>query len=118
MGVAREMISHTTFGNRQIRGTTLPTSRKRERSFHRFADATGGDGVFRQLVLARIFNPQYLLDGGRVLEEAGVVPASYPAINRRLRARATGSWREKLSAACAARAGLGPASLVLYDVST
>ena len=30
----------------------------------------------------------------------------------------TGSWREKLSAACVARAGLGPASLVLYDVST
>jgi len=28
------------------------------------------------------------------------------------------SWRQQLSAACVARAGLGPASLVLYDVST
>jgi hypothetical protein len=28
------------------------------------------------------------------------------------------SWRQALSAACAGRAGLGPASLVLYDVST
>jgi hypothetical protein len=27
-------------------------------------------------------------------------------------------WRQRLSAACAARARLGPASLVLYDVST
>jgi len=83
-----------------------------------FEDATGGDGVFAQLVLARIVEPTSKLDSGRVLEEAGVVPASYPTINRRLRAYATGSWREKLSAACAARAGLGPASLVLYDVST
>jgi hypothetical protein len=28
------------------------------------------------------------------------------------------SWRQQISAACAAHAGLGPASLVLYDVST
>ena len=28
------------------------------------------------------------------------------------------SWRQKISAACAAHARLGPASLVLYDVST
>jgi ABC-type hemin transport system ATPase subunit len=33
-------------------------------------------------------------------------------------AHAKAAWREKLSAACAAHAGLGPASLVLYDVST
>ena len=31
---------------------------------------------------------------------------------------ATDSWRRKLAAACAAQAQLGPASLVLYDVST
>jgi hypothetical protein len=43
---------------------------------------------------------------------------SYPTLNRRLRAFAVPSWRQRLSAACAARAGLGPASLVLYDVST
>ena len=75
-----------------------------------------GCGV-RQLVLARIIEPSSKLDSARMLEEAGVAPTSYPVINRRLRVYATGSWREKLSAACAARAGLGPASLVLYDVS-
>jgi hypothetical protein len=53
-----------------------------------------------------------------VLEEAGVAPASYPTVNRRLRVYARDSWRQRISAACAARAGLGPASLVLYDVST
>jgi hypothetical protein len=74
--------------------------------------------MFRELVLARIIEPASKLDSARVLEEAGVVPASYPTVNRRLWVYATGSWREKLSAACVARAGLGPASLVLYDVST
>jgi hypothetical protein len=80
--------------------------------------ATGGDEVFAQLVLARIIEPISKLDSARVLEEAGLEPASYPTINRRLRAYAQGSWREKLAAACAGHAGLGPASLVLYDVST
>ena len=28
------------------------------------------------------------------------------------------AWRQQLAAACAAHAALGPASLVLYDVST
>ncbi len=28
------------------------------------------------------------------------------------------SWRQRLAAACAARAALGPASLILYDVTT
>jgi len=53
-----------------------------------------------------------------LLSEAGVTPASYPTLNRRLPRYATPEWREKLSRACAARAVLGPASLVLYDVST
>jgi hypothetical protein len=74
--------------------------------------------VFRQLVLARIIEPASKLDSLRVLEEAGVAPASYATLKRRLPAYAEDSWRRKLSAACAAHAGLGPASLVLYDVST
>ena len=37
---------------------------------------------------------------------------------RRLPVYAKEAWRQQLSAACAAHAGLGPASLVLYDVST
>jgi hypothetical protein len=43
---------------------------------------------------------------------------SYPTLNRRLPAYAQPEWRQQLSAACAAHAKLGPASLVLYDVST
>ena len=37
---------------------------------------------------------------------------------RRLPAYAKEEWRQRLSAACAAHARLGPASLVLYGVST
>src|SRR5215472_11732668 len=80
--------------------------------------AAGGDEVFRQLVLARIIEPASKLDSIRVLEEAGVAPASYRTIERRLPAYAQEEWRQRLSAACARHAGLGPASLVLYDVST
>ena len=83
-----------------------------------FADATGGDEVFAQLVLARIIEPVSKLDSARVLEEAGAAAASYRTVTRRLRAYARDSWRQKISAACAAHARLGPASLVLYDVST
>jgi transposase len=53
-----------------------------------------------------------------VLEEAGVAPASYPTVNRRLKEYAKDTWRQQISAACAAHARLGPASLVLFDVST
>ena len=83
-----------------------------------FGRATGGDEVFRDLVLARIIEPVSKLDSLRVLEEAGIAPASYATLKRRLPAYAKDSWRQKISAACAAHARLGPASLVLYDVST
>ena len=83
-----------------------------------FGQATGGDEVFRQLVLARIIEPVSKQDSLRVLAEAGVDAASYATLNRRLPAYAKQAWRQQLSAACAAHAALGPASLVLYDVST
>jgi Transposase DDE domain len=83
-----------------------------------FEEAAGGDEVFAQLVLARIIEPASKLDSLRVLEEAGAAAASYRTVTRRLRAYAKDSWRQQISAACAAHAGLGPASLVLYDVST
>ena len=57
-------------------------------------------------------------DSLRVLEEASVASASYPTLNRRLPAWAEEPWQQGLSEACAAHARLGPASLVLYDVST
>jgi hypothetical protein len=81
-------------------------------------DAAGGDETFRHLVLARIIEPSSKLDSLRVLEEAGVAAASYRTLKRRLPEYAKEEWRQKLSAACAACARLGPASLVLYDVST
>jgi hypothetical protein len=83
-----------------------------------FARAAGGNEVFRQLVLARIIEPTSKADSLRVLAEVGVDAVSYPTLNRRLRGYAAEEFRRKLAAACAAHARLGPASLVLYDVST
>jgi hypothetical protein len=83
-----------------------------------FEQVAGGDEVFAQLVLARIIEPVSKLDSLRVLAEAGVAPPSYATLRRRLPAYAKAAWRQRLSAACAAHAGLGRASLVLYDVST
>ena len=81
-------------------------------------DAAGGDEVFRDLVLARIIEPTSKLDSLRVLDEVGIVPVSYRTVERRLPVYATEAWRQQLAAACARRAALGPASLVLFDVST
>jgi Transposase DDE domain len=83
-----------------------------------FGLAASGDEVFRDLVLARIIEPVSKLDSLRVLEEAGVVVTSYRTVLRRLPAYAKEMFWQELSAARAAHAGLGPASLVLYDVST
>ncbi len=83
-----------------------------------FAQAADEDEVFRQLVLARIIEPTSKADSLRVIEETGVVAVSYPTLNRRLPIFAKPVFRQALSTACAAQARLGPASLVLYDVST
>ncbi len=83
-----------------------------------FNAAVGDDEVFRHLVLARIIEPTSKLDSLRVLQEVGVRPPSYPTVNRRLRTYAADVWRERLSSLCAAHASLGPARLVLYDVTT
>ncbi|MGH9251020.1 MAG: IS1634 family transposase, partial [Acidimicrobiales bacterium] len=83
-----------------------------------FDAAATGDEVFRQLVLARIIEPTSKEDSLRVLAETGVRPASYRTVKRRLLAYAEGTWRQRLAAACAKHAALGPASLVLFDVST
>ena len=83
-----------------------------------FTAATGGDEAFFQLVAARIIEPVSKLDSLRVLEEAGLAPVPYRTVTRRLRVFAREAWRQQISAACAAHARLGPASLVLYDCST
>jgi hypothetical protein len=74
--------------------------------------------VFKALVLARLIEPTSKLDTIRVLEEIGIAAPSYPTINRRLPGYATDEWRQQLARACAAHVGLGPATLVLYDVTT
>ena len=74
--------------------------------------------MFRALVLARIIEPTSKLDSMRVLEETGVDPVAYRTLTRRLRRYGKPLWRKGISAMCAAHAAFGPASLVLYDVST
>lgn len=53
-----------------------------------------------------------------MLEEIGIAPPSYATLKRRLPGYGSDAWRERLAALCAAHAGLGPASLVLFDVTT
>ncbi len=83
-----------------------------------FESAAKGDNVFRDLVLARIIEPTSKIDAERVLTEVGVEPISYATLKRRLPIYAQPWWRQSLPAASARRARLGPASLVLFDVST
>ncbi|WP_433715793.1 IS1634 family transposase [Nocardia sp. CA-084685] len=81
-------------------------------------DAAGGDEVFRDLVLARVIEPTSKADSLRVLSETGIESMSYRTLTRRLPEFAKDNFRQGISAACARHAGLGPATLVLYDVST
>ena len=83
-----------------------------------FDAAADRDEAFRALVLARIIEPTSKLDALRVLDEAGVAAPSYATLKRRLPRYGKPMWRKDISAACAAHSALGPASLVLYDVST
>ena len=83
-----------------------------------FDKAAKGDRVFEQLVTARIIEPGSVLDCGRVLTEAGLSPVSYPTLRRRLPRYAELEFRQRLSGACAASTSLGPAALLLYDVTT
>lgn len=80
-------------------------------------EACDQDEVFRQLVLGRIIEPTSKLDTIRVLTEVGITAASYPTIKRHLPTYATDEWRSRVAQAFAAHAGLGPATLVLYDVT-
>jgi hypothetical protein len=83
-----------------------------------FDSATDGDEVFCDLVAARIIEPTSKVDALRVLSETGVESPAYRTLKRRLPIFAKPDFRQAISAACAAHAQLGPASLVLYDVST
>ena len=85
-----------------------------------FDQAAGGDEVFRQLVLARIIEPTSKQDSLRVLAEAGV---DATVVSRRSSVACRSTPPRDMAAAGWPRrarrsAALGPASLVLYDVST
>ena len=82
-----------------------------------FDQATGGDEVFRQLVLARIIEPTSKQDSLGCWPRPAWRRCRIATLKRRLPVYAA-AWRHRISAACAASAALGPASLVLYDVST
>ncbi len=61
---------------------------------------------------------QWLAAGQGELDLGLAVGVPGGPLLRRLPIYAKDSWRQKLAAACGGHAGLGPASLVLYDVST
>jgi hypothetical protein len=82
-----------------------------------FGRAAAGDEMFRQLMLARIIEPASKLDSLRVLEEAG----RRRGRTRRLSGACRPTPRLHGGTSCSRRvphARLGPASLVLFDVST
>lgn len=83
-----------------------------------FRAAARKDEVFQALVLARIIEPTSKLDSARVLGEVGIDAPSYRTLTRRLPVYATEAFRGRIAAACAAQADLGPASLIMFDVST
>jgi hypothetical protein len=81
-------------------------------------DDAARDDVFRDLVLARIIEPsskQAAVE--RVLPEIGVAHASYRTVRRRLRLYSAEGFRELIARACARAAKLGPASLLMFDVT-
>jgi hypothetical protein len=61
-----------------------------------FGEASGGDMVFRDLVLARIIEPASKLASVRVLEEAAAAAASYQTVKRRLPAYAKEPYWQEL----------------------
>jgi hypothetical protein len=111
-----------------------------------FAAAAEHDEVFKALVLARIIEPTSKLDSVRVLDEAGAWAPLYATIKRRLRVYAKGGqasdvgektegvpvedsgepesdpaggrWRARLARARAEHVRLGPATLLLYEVTS
>ena len=85
-----------------------------------FDRAAGGDEVFRAAGAGADHRAgQQAGQRCGCWRRPGVAPAVVPRRSSgACRVYAKDSWRQQLSAACAAHAGLGPASLVLYDVST
>jgi hypothetical protein len=77
------------------------------------------DGVFRDLVIARIVEPTSKADAGRVLADLGADTVSYKTIQRHLAKVNTGKYRDAIASKCFTHAAdRGGLSLLLYDVTT
>lgn len=81
-------------------------------------DAAAEDSVFEGLVTAKILEPGSKYDSIRVLKEAGAASASYATINKNFPSFAAEDFRDRIISVCANYDGIGPSSLVLYDVTT
>lgn len=76
------------------------------------------EGVFKQLVLARIIDPVSKPDTIRVLEGLGLEAPSNTSIHRCLRRVVEDGYRNTISDACFKQTTLKTLALVLYDVTT
>jgi hypothetical protein len=77
------------------------------------------DGVFRDLVIARIVEPTSKLDASRVLDDLGANTVSYRTIQRHLDQMGPGKYRDQIAEKCFSHArDCGGLSLLLYDVTT
>jgi hypothetical protein len=80
---------------------------------------TVDDGVFRNLVIARIVEPTSKVDASRVLTDLGADTVSYRTIQRHLVKVNTGKYRDAIAGQCFTHAAdRGGLSLLLYDVTT
>ncbi|MDF3313792.1 IS1634 family transposase, partial [Rhodococcus sp. T2V] len=77
------------------------------------------DGVFKDLVIARIVEPTSKVDALRVLDDLGTTTVSYKTIQRHLAQIGSDGYRDRVAARCFEYAAeTGGLSLVLYDVTT
>ncbi|MEU2002271.1 IS1634 family transposase, partial [Rhodococcus sp. NPDC019627] len=77
------------------------------------------DGVFKDLVIARIVEPTSKVDALRVLDDLGATTVSYKTIQRHLAQIGSHGYRDRVAARCFEYAAeTGGLSLVLYDVTT
>lgn len=83
-----------------------------------FQEATGGDKVFRQLVIARIIEPTSKLDTLRVLADLGLAAPSNTSVHRSLKRVVEREYRKELAKHCLATRSSESLTLVLYDVTT
>jgi hypothetical protein len=90
-----------------------------ERAWRELGFDTVADEAFRVMVLARVIEPVSKADSVRVLDEVGVPAPSVRTLFRALARCGGRDYRSRLSEACIrySRRG-GPATVVLYDVTT